>query len=577
LIGLFYLGTFAAAMLCAAIYIHMWHKHFDVNFNMIFTLVTIACLGYMLYGIAGGLEGSVRAIQIVYIGGCFLQLFILLSIFNLCRINLPRWVRTLLFAVCGILYASVLTIGMKDPVYGGLFYRNISYDTSSGTPVMRREYGPMHTVFYVMLCLFFIAGIVAVIYSLRRKKQVPRTILYLLLLPDTICILSFFIGRRITKEVDFVPLGYVLAEITFLLIAHRVNLYDISDTVIDSMVRDREIGYLSLDFRNRYLGSNEMAKQLMPGLSEIPVDARFEKQPSQQQITEWLDTFRQNEEKNSFVYTVHGESGLEEDDRIYNVNVNYLYDGNRRRGYIVTLTDDTSNRKYIRLLDTYNENLKQEVGEKTRHIVEMHDNLIMSLAVMVESRDNSTGGHIRRTSEGVRILVDEINREGTLPLDEEFCRDVIKAAPMHDLGKIAVDDAVLRKPGRFTDEEYEKMKRHPAEGARVIHEILLQTDDESFKQVAENVAHYHHERWDGRGYPEGLKEEEIPIEARIMAVADVYDALVSKRVYKEAFDFERADRIILEGMGTQFDPELQSVYVNARPRLEAYYAQLPEN
>ena len=515
MIGLFYLGTFAAALLCAAIYIHMWHKHFDVNFNMIFTLVTIACLGYMLYGIAGGLEGSIRAIQIVYIGGCFLQLFILLSIFNLCRINLPRWVRTLLFAVCGILYASVLTIGMKDPVYGGLFYRNISYDTSSGTPVMRREYGPMHTVFYVMLCLFFIAGIVAVIYSLRRKKQVPRTILYLLLLPDTICILSFFIGRRITKEVDFVPLGYVLAEITFLLIAHRVNLYDISDTVIDSMVRDREIGYLSLDFRNRYLGSNEMAKQLMPGLSEIPVDARFEKQPSQQQITEWLDT--------------------------------------------------------------YNENLKQEVGEKTRHIVEMHDNLIMSLAVMVESRDNSTGGHIRRTSEGVRILVDEINREGVLPLDEEFCKDVIKAAPMHDLGKIAVDDAVLRKPGRFTDEEYEKMKRHPAEGARVIHEILRQTDDESFKQVAENVAHYHHERWDGRGYPEGLKEEEIPIEARIMAVADVYDALVSKRVYKEAFDFERADRIILEGMGTQFDPGLQSVYVNARPRLEAYYAHLPEN
>jgi putative two-component system response regulator len=154
--------------------------------------------------------------------------------------------------------------------------------------------------------------------------------------------------------------------------------------------------------------------------------------------------------------------------------------------------------------------------------------------------------------------------------------DVIKAAPMHDLGKIAVDDAVLRKPGRFTDEEYEKMKQHAAEGARVIHEILLHTDDASFKVVAENVAHYHHERWDGKGYPMGLRGEQIPLEARIMAVADVYDALVSKRVYKEAFDFEKADRIIMEGMGTQFDPGLKQVYSNARDRLENYYAQIAQ-
>ena len=145
---------------------------------------------------------------------------------------------------------------------------------------------------------------------------------------------------------------------------------------------------------------------------------------------------------------------------------------------------------------------------------------------------------------------------------------------MHDLGKIAVNDAVLRKPGKFTDEEYEDMKRHAAEGARVIHEILKQTDDASFKMIAENVAHYHHERWDGSGYPEGLKGEQIPIEARIMAIADVYDALVSKRVYKDAFDLAKADSIIMEGMGTQFDPNLESVYVKARPRLEEYYKSL---
>lgn len=145
---------------------------------------------------------------------------------------------------------------------------------------------------------------------------------------------------------------------------------------------------------------------------------------------------------------------------------------------------------------------------------------------------------------------------------------------MHDLGKIAVDDSILRKPGRFTPEEFAQMKRHSAEGARVIHEILLHTDDESFRILAENVAHYHHERWDGSGYPDGLAGERIPLEARIMAIADVYDALVSRRVYKEAFDFDRAHQIILEGMGTQFDPGLRAAYERSRPALENYYRGL---
>jgi len=115
------------------------------------------------------------------------------------------------------------------------------------------------------------------------------------------------------------------------------------------------------------------------------------------------------------------------------------------------------------------------------------------------------------------------------------------------------------------------MKAHAAEGARIVHEILKGTDDPDFKRIAENVAHFHHERWDGSGYPEGLKGEEIPIEARIMAIADVYDALVSKRVYKESMPFDQANAIIIEGMGKHFDARLEPYYLRARPKLEAYY------
>lgn len=220
----------------------------------------------------------------------------------------------------------------------------------------------------------------------------------------------------------------------------------------------------------------------------------------------------------------------------------------------------------------YQTELEKEVALKTRHLIEMQDNLVVGMATMVESRDNSTGGHIRRTSDIVRILARKMKEEGSFDRSDEFYENVIKAAPMHDLGKIAVDDVILRKPGRFTPEEFEAMKAHAKEGARIVSEILHGSDDADFSRIAENMAHYHHERVDGSGYPEKLKGDEIPLEARIMAIADVYDALVSKRVYKDRMSFEEADRIILEGMGKQFDSKLENCYRKARPEFEEYYS-----
>ena len=203
--------------------------------------------------------------------------------------------------------------------------------------------------------------------------------------------------------------------------------------------------------------------------------------------------------------------------------------------------------------------------------VDMQDKLVFGMATMVEGRDNSTGGHIKRTSKIVELIVNEMIRDSSLSINHRFYTNLIKAAPMHDLGKIAVDDVVLRKPGKFTPEEYEIMKTHSKEGARIVADILKDGEDEYFEQIAVNVAHYHHEKWNGMGYPNGLKGEEIPLEARIMAIADVYDALVSKRVYKDEFSFEEANKIILENMGTHFDKSLEKYYLQAREKIEEFY------
>ena len=206
-----------------------------------------------------------------------------------------------------------------------------------------------------------------------------------------------------------------------------------------------------------------------------------------------------------------------------------------------------------------------------------HDQFVLGMATLVEGRDNSTGSHIKRTSKVVELIVNEMVKDPSMSFDNRFAKCVIKAAPMHDLGKIAVDDIILRKPGKFTPEEYEIMKKHSGEGAKIVKEVLGESSDEYFERIVVNVAHYHHERWDGSGYPCGLKGEEIPLEARIMAIADVYDALVSRRVYKDEFSFEDANKILLEGMGTQFDPSLEKYYLAAKSKIEAFYIKQKEN
>ena len=172
----------------------------------------------------------------------------------------------------------------------------------------------------------------------------------------------------------------------------------------------------------------------------------------------------------------------------------------------------------------------------------------------------------------VRVFVEHLLATDYSPaFTREIADQIIKAAPLHDFGKIAIPDSILNKPGKFVPAEREIMKLHAQKGAEIVARILQNSDDLPFKNIAVNVAHYHHEKWDGTGYPCGLAKEEIPLEARIMALADVFDALVSKRVYKEQYSSERAFGIIEEISGSHFDPSLCRAFLQCRPQIEALY------
>lgn len=202
-----------------------------------------------------------------------------------------------------------------------------------------------------------------------------------------------------------------------------------------------------------------------------------------------------------------------------------------------------------------------------------NEEMVTGFATLVENRDNSTGGHIRRTKGYVEILLKEMRKHHKYRkiLSKSYMQHVRNAAPMHDIGKIATPDYILQKPGKLTDEEYAEMKKHAAIGGDIIKETFADLDEPEYQKIAYEMARFHHEKWNGRGYPDGLKGEAIPLHARVMAIADVFDAVSARRCYRDAMPIDKCFSIIEEGAGTDFDPGLVAIFMDARDIIQDYY------
>lgn len=205
-----------------------------------------------------------------------------------------------------------------------------------------------------------------------------------------------------------------------------------------------------------------------------------------------------------------------------------------------------------------------------RRMKNYNSEIVTSFATLVESRDSSTGSHVKRTKSYVKIILDEIKTNNLYSsiMTKDFEDKMMNAAPMHDIGKISIPDTILQKPGKLTDEEYSVMKKHSVLGGEIIQEIFKDMDDKEFLNIAYDVTRYHHEKWNGNGYPEGLVGKEIPFSARIMAIADVFDAISAKRCYRDAMPLDKCFAIIKEGKGVDFDPVLTDLFLNAKEKVE---------
>lgn len=216
-----------------------------------------------------------------------------------------------------------------------------------------------------------------------------------------------------------------------------------------------------------------------------------------------------------------------------------------------------------KILKHYNDNLEALVQKKVKEISSSQVATIHALVKASEARDDDTGAHIERTSAYCRLTAERLLAQGIYAdlMDKDFADNIGMASPLHDIGKIGIPDAILLKPGKLTPDEFEIMKTHVSIGYETLASVVKLYPENGFIRIGSEIARYHHEKWDGSGYMQGLAGENIPLSARIMALADVYDALRSRRVYKEPFTHEHTMSIIVQGRGSHFDPQIVDVFV----------------
>lgn len=213
-------------------------------------------------------------------------------------------------------------------------------------------------------------------------------------------------------------------------------------------------------------------------------------------------------------------------------------------------------------LKNYNDNLQTMVRQQSSKIFDLQNVVLSTVAELVEFRDDVTGGHVSRTQKYLQLLINILIEDNIYPqeISQWDLYFLLPSAQLHDVGKIAISDAILNKPGRLTPEEFEIMKTHVSIGISIMERIERNAQEHAFLRHAKTFVATHHEKWDGSGYPFGLRGEAIPLEGRLMAIADVYDALISTRPYKPPLDVEEAERIIIEGSGKHFDPTLIDIF-----------------
>lgn len=498
-------------------------------------------VGYLLELVAVTKETALMGTKISYLGKTYLLLTVFLYIAYFCKQYVLRILRLALVAFHTLILFLVFFAEKFN-----WYYSSVEYMDEGVFGHLVLGHGPVYMIYVVSMVFYTLAMLHMLIqrYMAIRNKTERRQIICLLAM---ICVNGLSIVlflMNLTGGYDTTAMGYFASALILLFAIFRYSMFDTLEMAKGYVVDNMDSGVIVLDDEDNLLYYNGVAREIYPKLNK--------------------KSYRIIEEIKG--YYKAGEHYFS-DDKVYQITRENIDSKERRRGQIYLISDITERYHYT-------EKLELDVEEKSKKINKIQHSIIASFANMVEARDGLTGEHIRNTSLYVAIVARALKRVNSFEhvLSEEEVETMIEAAPLHDIGKIAISDTILCKPGKLTEEEYGIMKTHSEIGAKMIDEAIEGVGDSNYMAMARDMAHYHHEKWDGTGYPNGLKGKEIPLCARVMAIADVYDALRSKRCYKDGFSKEKSLEIIKESSGSHFDPDIVDVFIQNIDAIEQVQA-----
>lgn len=484
--------------------------------------------------------------KLEYIGTCNIFMALSLLFAHLFNVKLPKPAVTGQHIVC-LFITFVAAFFDKH----SLFFSAYQVAPIHGVNVLVKSYGIFHTIYLVLIALYLAYFIFIALQVVRKGSKHDKKVVTVLFFPCFLLCLSFWAERLYTlQSVSFVPLGLLLSSCAMFFLLTIVHFGDIPDIAKEVVFDSLDDALITIDNSQHLIQYNKKAALLFPFLESVHIGERIVGKDNAFEVV-FSPSFNRAE-KFPVDYWARGV--------IFQPIIRPIYDDkSRQQGSILWLKDVTSERNYTKKLE-------RDVSMQTSRILDMQNQMIISFAKLVENRDTVTGKHLERTRSYVLVIGMMLlkNKQYADSIDYQWVDTLSKVAPLHDIGKVSIPDGILNKPGRLTHDEFEMMKKHTVYGAHILETTLKNCVDDEYYHMAMEVARSHHERWDGKGYPDGLAGENIPLSARVMAVADVFDALITIRPYKPAFELEQAFQMIREESGTHFDPVVVDAFFDTK-------------
>lgn len=540
MIAYYIITTLLAIINLFALIVVVDNKKINYYFILLMLIMAISNAGYLAVGLSETVQEAVLATKVAYIGGCFTSPLMILLICSICKYDFGKWFRIGIYAYSFIVYFMILTIGYND-----LYYTEYHLESLWDSTILVNEYGIGHSMFYLILYGAIIVQMVMLIHSTVKKRSVSRKNLFLLFGLEAMNVSLFFVGRLINADFEVMPALYVFNGWFFLVIHHRLRHYNIEESVAEVLQKNQNNGYIMFDEGLNYVGCNKMASSVFPQLERCYIDSPIK---DIYELEEVIKAFPKDNKEFTTAFTVN--------ERHFECRFNRRFYNDKVYGYMLELIEDTYKWQHINYLSDNNTELEQTVREQNAELIKKQEAIeklflqtVTALSEAVDAKDRYTSGHSKRVAEYARMLAKRMG------MSEEEQDEIYRAGLLHDIGKIRIPVDIINKAGKLTDEEYNIIKIHPVTGYNILRGI-------AGNNLIAISAKYHHERYDGKGYPNGLAGDMIPLAARILAVADTYDAMTSNRSYRKALPQDVVRSEIEKGKGTQFDPDIAEIMLH---------------